>query len=131
MPSKVEAGPIPTGTERILFIDDQESLAQLGEKIFEKLGYTVTTRLGSFDALLIFQDNPHQFDLVITDQTMAGMTGADLAVKMLQIRPDIPIILCTGYSSLITAREAKALGIKEFIMKPLIPANMARIVRKV
>ena len=99
--------------------------------MLEKFGYTVTTCLGSLAGLQTFEETPQQFDLVITDQTMPHLTGADLAVRMLTIRPDIPIILCTGYTNLISVTEAKALGIREFVIKPLIPADMARLVRTI
>ncbi|RJX33381.1 MAG: PAS domain-containing sensor histidine kinase [Desulfurivibrio sp.] len=131
LPGEAADDPLPTGSEHLLFIDDEESLVRLGKKMFTKLGYTVTTRQSSLEALQTFRDTPQQFDLVITDQTMPGLTGADLAVKMLRIRPDIPIILCTGYTNLISVTDAKALGIKEFVMKPLIPADMARMIRQV
>lgn len=122
---------IPTGRERILFIDDEEFLVYMGKDMLERLGYQVTIKTSSSDALAIFRNDPEKFDLVITDQTMPGMTGSDLAMKMLQIRKDLPIILCTGYSSVISAEEAKAMGIREFVLKPMIKGDIAKIVRKV
>lgn len=123
--------PIPIGRERILFIDDEEMLAELGKSMLERLGYHVTVRNNSIEALKTFQNQPDLFDLVITDQTMPGMTGADIARRMLQIRPDIPIILCTGYSTLISEERAKSLGIKEFALKPLSLKDIAVLIRKV
>ncbi len=122
---------IPEGKERILFIDDEELLAEMGRDMLERLGYHVTVRCSSIEALTTFQNTPNEFDIVITDQTMPGMTGADLARRMMQIRPDIPIILCTGYSNLIDEHSAKALGIKEFAFKPIAKNDIAKLIRKV
>ena len=122
---------IPQGTERILFVDDEEILAEMGRNILERLGYSVTARHNSLDALATFQNDPYAFDAVITDQTMPGLTGSDLARRMLQIRPDIPIILCTGYSNLIDEGLAKSFGIREFAMKPLTKTALAKLLRKV
>jgi CheY-like chemotaxis protein len=117
------------GKERILFIDDEEILAEMGKAMLERLGYQVTIRRSSIEALTTFQNTPDDFDLVITDQTMPFMTGSDLARRMLQIRPDLPIILCTGYSNLVDESSAKALGIKEFALKPLTKGVIAKLVR--
>ncbi len=119
------------GNERILFIDDEEILAEMGKVMLERLGYRVTVRRNSLEALNTFQNHPEQFDLIITDQTMPGMTGSDLSRRILQIRPGMPIILCTGYSSLITEDKAKSLGIKGFAMKPLAKKDIAAIIKKV
>lgn len=120
-----------TQKERILFVDDEELLAELGEKMLERLGYQVTVKTKSFEALGTFQNQPDHFDLVIADQTMPGMTGFDMARRMLQIRPDIPIILCTGYSALVDEQKAKSQGIREFAMKPLNSSTIAGLIRKV
>ncbi|MCP3889292.1 MAG: response regulator, partial [Desulfobulbaceae bacterium] len=122
---------IPEGKERILFIDDEENLAEMGKNMLERLGYHVTVRNNSLEALETFQNQPDQFDLVITDQTMPGMTGADLARRMIQIRPETPIILCTGYSTIISEQKAKSIGIKEFALKPLFMKDIAVLIRKV
>lgn len=122
---------IPHGKEHILFIDDEEVLAELGQVMLERLGYHVTTRGNSLDALTTFQNQPDTFDLIITDQTMPGMTGDDLARRILQIRPQMPIILCTGYSSQINEDKAKASGIKGFAYKPLAKKDIAELIRKV
>jgi PAS domain S-box-containing protein len=119
------------GNERILFIDDEEILAEMSQAMLERLGYRVTVRRNSIEALNTFQNQPDKFDLVITDQTMPGMTGSDLAWRMLQIRPGIPIILCTGYSSLITEEKARGMGIKGFAMKPLAKKDIAALIREV
>jgi PAS domain S-box-containing protein len=122
---------MPTGTERILFIDDEKALAELGLQILERLGYRVTTRTSSIEALELFMAQPDKFDLIITDMTMPNMTGDDLAVKMMEIRPDIPVILCTGYSERISKGKAHQIGIKELVFKPIIMSEMALTVRKV
>ena len=119
------------GKERVLFIDDEELLAEMGQIMLERLGYQVTVRSSSIDALATFQNHPDRFDAVITDQTMPGITGFDLARRMLQIRPDIPIILCTGYSNLITEEQVKKVGIKGFIMKPMSKKNVAHLLRTI
>lgn len=122
---------ISTGTEHILFIDDEDMLVELGKVMLERLGYRVTVRTSSMEALNTFKNQPDLYDLVITDQTMPGMTGIDVARKMLQIRPMVPIILCTGYSSLISEEKAKSLGIQGFALKPLSMNTVAAIIRKV
>ena len=121
--------PIPTGTERILFIDDEKSLVDLGQQILERLGYHVTIRTSSVEALELFIEQPDKFDLVITDMTMPNMTGDELAEKLMSIRKDIPVILCTGYSERISQERAHALGIKEFILKPIVMRELAKKVR--
>ncbi|BHH84525.1 hybrid sensor histidine kinase/response regulator [Desulforhopalus sp. 52FAK] len=122
---------IPIGRERILFVDDEEILATMGKAMLERLGYHVTVRANSLEALETFQNQPDQFDLIITDQTMPGMTGSDLSRRMLQIRPDIPIILCTGYSTIISEEKAKFMGIKEFALKPFTKKDIGILIRKV
>ncbi len=122
---------VQLGNERILLIDDEEILTEMGKNMLERLGYHVTARANSIEALTTFQNQPDQFDLVITDQTMPGMTGSDLARRMLRIRPDIPIILCTGYSNIISEEQVKSLGIKGFAMKPLARKNIGALIREV
>jgi PAS domain S-box-containing protein len=122
---------IPVGNERILFIDDEKMLADLGRSTLQRLGYTVTVRTSSLEALTTFENQPDSFDLVITDQTMPGMTGIDLARRIQQLRPQLPIILCTGYSSLISEDQAKAMGIKGFALKPVTKKDIATLIRKV
>jgi len=122
---------VQLGNERILYVDDEELLVELGKSMLERLGYQVTVHSNSLEALTIFQNQPDKFDLVITDQTMPGMTGSDLARRILQIRPFMPIILCTGYSSVITEEKAKSLGIKGFAMKPMARKSIAVLIREV
>ncbi len=123
--------PIPTGTEHILFVDDEESLIDMGKQLLVSLGYTVTSRINSIEAFELFKAKPDVFDLVITDLTMPNMTGDELAEQLFAIRSDIPVILCTGFSTRITEEKAKNMGIKAFILKPLIRKDIAETIRKV
>jgi len=123
--------PIPLGTEKILFIDDEEMLLSLGKEMLESLGYTVSAQKSSLDAFTLFQKEPEGFDLIITDQTMPSMTGDVLVKKCLEIRPDIPIILCTGFSEKLSEEKTKELGVRALVMKPVTRAELATIVRKV
>jgi DNA-binding NtrC family response regulator len=122
---------LPTGRERILFVDDEELLCEMAEDMLTRLGYAVTTRSSSLDALQAFENQPSDFDLVITDQTMPGMTGETLARRMLQIRPDLPVIICTGFSTIMSAKKAESVGIKAFALKPLVKKEIARLIRQV
>ncbi|MBU1903235.1 MAG: response regulator, partial [Proteobacteria bacterium] len=122
--------PLPKGNERILFIDDEAVLANMGKQILESLGYDVTSMTSSLDALALFKEDPEQFDLVITDTTMPHMPGDILAQKIMEIRPDIPVIICTGHSKRISKEKAKEMGIKGFLMKPPAMRDVADMVRK-
>ncbi len=121
---------IPKGNENILLVDDEEAIIKMTQEILQELGYTVNSFTSSASALSAFQDNPGQFDLVITDMTMPMMSGADLAGKLLAIKPGIPIILFTGFSDLINEEKAKAIGIEEYIMKPIVLKDLAVSVRR-
>ncbi|HQM90836.1 MAG TPA: PAS domain S-box protein [Syntrophales bacterium] len=125
------AEPIPRGSEHILFVDDEGHLVEVMEQVLASLGYRVTAACESRDALRLFRENPGGFDLVITDMTMPGMTGAELAREILRVRPGTPIILCTGYSELIGEDEALRMGIRRFLMKPLFMGDVAREIRAV
>ncbi|MCK5098625.1 MAG: PAS domain S-box protein, partial [Desulfobacteraceae bacterium] len=122
--------PISPGNERILFVDDEKILAETIWMMLERLGYQVTVRTCSTEALKLFRTKPGSFDLVITDQTMPTMTGTDLAKELLKIQPDIPILLCTGFSELALEEKAMQIGIKAFIMKPVVIKDLAQIIRK-
>jgi signal transduction histidine kinase/ActR/RegA family two-component response regulator len=122
---------IPEGDERVLFVDDEKMLADMSRIMLERLGYKVTVLTSSIEALAVFKDNPDAFDVVITDQTMPGMTGTDLARRMREIRPNLPVILCTGYSSTISEEKISSLGIKGFALKPLAKRDIAVVIRKV
>lgn len=126
-----DAEILPDGTEHILYVDDELPLASMGGLILESLGYAVTTRTSSVEALALFRAQPNKFDLVITDMTMPNMTGDQLAAEMMKIRFDIPIILCTGYSKKISDKAAADIGIRAFAYKPLVKAELANTVRKV
>ncbi|MBW1731994.1 MAG: response regulator, partial [Deltaproteobacteria bacterium] len=125
------AAHLPKGNERILFVDDEPTLIEVGVQMLEFLGYKVTARTSSVEALELFKTKPEEFDLVITDMTMPHMTGDILAQKLMEIRPSIPVIICTGFSERISAEKAKQMGIQGFAMKPLIMEDLARIIREV
>ena len=120
-----------TGREHILFVDDEDFQADLGKRLLARLGYRVTARTQSLDALELFRQKPDDFDLVITDMTMPAMTGDVLAAKILSIRPEIPVIVCTGYSERIDKEIIKNIGIKEFAFKPLAMKDIAAMIRRV
>ncbi|MFC1869184.1 PAS domain S-box protein, partial [Thermodesulfobacteriota bacterium] len=119
------------GNERILFVDDEKSMVDAIQPMLEKLGYKVTARTSSIEALEAFRHKPEAFDIVITDMTMPNLTGKDLAKKLMDIRSDIPIILCTGFSEQIDDRRAKEIGISSFVMKPIVMEEMAKRIREV
>jgi CheY-like chemotaxis protein len=123
--------PLPTGNERILLVDDDEDLTRMTRTIIEQLGYTVTALTSSVETLEMFRQEPDYFDLLISDLTMPNLTGTELAEQILAIRPEMPIVLCSGYSELINAEQAKNLGIRDFIMKPVIKRDFAKLIRKV
>ncbi|GBC61793.1 hypothetical protein DENIS_2755 [Desulfonema ishimotonii] len=122
---------MPMGTERILVVDDEKDIALLEQQMLEYLGYRVTAFTSSIEALRNFRSDPDRFDAVLTDMTMPGMTGDRLAREMLKIRPDIPVILCTGFSENMDRARAAVLGIKKFIMKPVLLSDMAVAVQEV
>jgi CheY-like chemotaxis protein len=132
-PETVKDKLIPVGTERLLFVDDELALAILAKDMLERLGYHVTYRTSSPEALEAFktQEPEELFDLVITDMTMPQMTGLDLARELLRVQPDIPIILSTGFSERITQEKAKSFGIRGFIMKPILMREIAELIREV
>ena len=125
-----EPETLSLGKESILFVDDEISIAQMGSKLLERLGYSVTTRIDSREALELFKARPNDFDLVITDMTMPNMTGDKLAIELMKIRPDIPVVLCTGFSKQISNETASEIGIKAFIYKPLSKMELAKNIRK-
>jgi PAS domain S-box-containing protein len=121
---------IPTGTERILFVDDESELVETWVQMLERLGYRVSGQGNSREALELFRLKPDQFDLIITDQTMPQMSGLDLSREFLNIRPDIPIVLCSGFSEMIDPEVIKGAGIKEFLMKPILLGEIAATIRR-
>lgn len=126
-----EISPIPTGHERILLVDDDADIVQLNHTILAGLGYHITPFTRGMDALQAFQQNPSQFDLLLTDMTMPDMTGTELAKEILTIRPEMPIVLSTGFSELVNAEKAKSLGIRAFTTKPVSRKDLAQTVRNV
>jgi len=131
MTEEDKAEPLPTGNERILFIDDEPSITEVGKQMLQHLGYEVVVRTKSISALELFKIQPDNFDLVITDMTMPQMTGDSLAKELMKIRPDIPVILCTGYSERISKDTVKEMGIRAFVMKPIVMGDLANTIRKI
>ena len=119
------------GEESILFVDDDEAITDVSREMLEQFGYTVETATEPEQALKRFESNPNGFDLVITDMTMPKMTGAVLSEKIKEIRPDIPVIICTGHSSLIDEERAKQFGIDAYVMKPVSISTLGKTIRKV
>jgi PAS domain S-box-containing protein len=126
-----EAQELPTGNEKILFVDDEEPMVDLNQQRLERLGYNVIPKTDPLEALEFFRTNPYQIDLIISDMTMPHMTGDKLAQEILNIRPDMPIILCTGYSERMSEDRAQEIGIRKYIEKPIEKETLARSVREV
>ncbi len=122
---------LPSGSEHILFVDDEAPIAKMGARNLESLGYRVTTRTSSVEALELFKSKPTDFDLIVTDMTMPNLTGDNLAIELLKIRPDIPVILCTGYTTKISEEDALEIGVKAFVYKPIVKSDLAKTIRKV
>ena len=122
---------ITGGCESILLVDDEEAVITMEKLVLERLGYQVTSRTGSFEALETFKAGPEKFDLVITDMSMPKMPGDKLAAQLINIRPDIPILLCTGFSENMTAEKIQSLGIKGLLMKPMVIKDLAKQLREV
>ncbi|MFH0730580.1 MAG: PAS domain S-box protein [Pseudomonadota bacterium] len=120
-----------TGTERILLVDDEEPIVRIEKQMLERLGYHVEDCTGSMEALKVFRGEPNAFDLVITDMNMPNMAGDKLATELRSVRPDIPIIICTGFSVKIDEQKAKAIGVNGCLMKPVVKSEMAKMVRNV
>jgi len=130
-PLPIAGEGITTGTERILFVDDEMALVEIGKQMLESLGYKVTGRTSSIEALELFKAKPDSFDLIITDMTMPNMTGDELARELIRIKPEIPVILCTGYSARINPQQAAAMGIRAFVSKPVLRKDIAKTIRTV
>ena len=122
--------PVQKGSERILLVDDENAIIQMEKQMLEKMGYNVTSRTSSIDALETFKSDPYNFDIVITDLIMPNMTGDRLAEELLKIRADIPILLCTGFSQGIDEEKAASIGIKGLLLKPIIMTDMSGMIRK-
>ncbi len=122
---------LPTGTEKILFVDDEDSISRLFVSVLNKLGYAVSSETNPVKALTLFKSDPGAFDLVITDMTMPYMTGDQLAESIIKLQPGIPIIICTGYSEKITQDKAQKLGVRALLSKPLVIKELAYAIRDV
>lgn len=122
---------LPRGSEHVLLVDDEASIAKVVGMELDQLGYRVTSKTSSVEALELFRSKPNHFDLVITDLTMPNMAGDKLAMELMKIRPDVPVILCTGYSKRISEETASEIGIKALAYKPILKADLAKTVRKV
>ncbi len=120
-----------TGNEHILLVDDEEPIAKLEKQMLERLGYRVTPRISSVEALNAFRANPNTYDLVVTDMTMPNMTGVMLTKKLISINPEIPVIICTGFSEKMSQDKIEEIGAKGLLMKPIVKAELAKLVRKV
>ncbi|WP_339136419.1 MAG: MASE3 domain-containing protein [Candidatus Electrothrix sp. GW3-4] len=126
-----ESAPLPRGTERILIVDDDQELVLMNQRLLETLGYQAMAYADSFEALAAFQQQPDRVDLVLTDMTMPKMTGDELTQRLLALRPDLPVIICTGFSELIDEDKAQELGARALMMKPLTKKELACAVRQV
>ena len=123
------APEIPGGNEHVLLVDDEPALTMLGKQVLQGLGYQVTTCARGDEALELFRASHEEFDIVITDMTMPGMTGAQLSEELLKIKPGVPIILCTGFSEIMTQAKAEEIGIKAYMEKPLERRTLAKAIR--
>jgi CheY-like chemotaxis protein len=122
---------LPMGHESILFVDDEPFLVDLGQQMLTRLGYKVTSCVNALEALEKIRQAPSGFDLVITDMTMPHMTGEELAERIAALRPDLPIILCTGYSEHMLTEKASRLGLAGFVKKPITINELACAIRNV
>lgn len=127
----VQTEALPSGSEHILVVDDEPTIAKMIQHMLERLGYHVTIRTNSMEVLELFRMKSTDFDLVITDMTMPGMTGDKLAEQLMIIRPEIPVMLYTGYNNKISYKIASEIGIKGFAYKPVVKSDLAKTVRKV
>jgi CheY-like chemotaxis protein len=114
-----------------LFVDDEPPIAKLGKQLLALLGYQAEARTDPLAALALFKDDPDRFDLVITDLTMPGMSGDQLARELTNIRPNLPVILCSGFSMNLSREQAEAAGIAAFIQKPILKNNLGAVIRQV
>jgi two-component system cell cycle sensor histidine kinase/response regulator CckA len=131
LPEIEQLEPVKGGQERILVVDDEPDISRIVQRALSNQGYQVDAYNDAKQALRAIREKPYEFDLLFTDQTMPGMTGAELAQEAFKLRPDLPVIVCTGFSESMDRDKAKSLGIKEFVMKPVLGADLARTVRRV
>ncbi len=128
---RVKYEDIPGGDEHIMVVDDEEFIVHMEKQLLERLGYKVSAFTSSLDALDVFSMQPEMYDLIITDQTMPDLTGMEFSRKVLMVRPGIPIILCTGFSSAVSDESVKAVGIRDYVMKPIAKDEFGHAIRKV
>jgi len=129
--SEIIDGSLPTGNERVMFVDDEDPMVKAGEQMLTQLGYQVEVKTSALEALAAFREQSDRYDLVMTDMSMPNMTGDNLAKAMMRVRPDIPVIICTGFSHQIDEEKALAMGIRAFVMKPFVVKEIAETIRKV
>jgi CheY-like chemotaxis protein len=129
-PETEEPTTLPQGRERVLLVDDEAEIVATIQAMLESLGYQVSAFTSSAAALDTFRAHPEDFDLVITDQTMPHLTGEELARELVDLRPDLPIIICTGFSETISPEKARAKGFREFLIKPIASRVMAHTIRR-
>jgi CheY-like chemotaxis protein/anti-sigma regulatory factor (Ser/Thr protein kinase) len=122
---------LPRGSEHILLVDDEQDLVEIGKEMLQRLGYRVTAIAGSLEALEVFKQDPFRFDLVMSDFNMPGMSGDHLASRILDVRKEMPIIVCTGFSEVFDHQRAQAIGIRRTLLKPLTMDSIAHAVRDV
>lgn len=127
---KASSGLIPGGNEHILLVDDEKQICELMCKMLESLGYHVTPHISGIEALADLKNRPHEFDMLLTDMTMPKMTGLQLIMQIKMIRLDIPVIIFTGFSESIDRKKAHALGVHEFVMKPVVRSDIAGAIRR-
>ncbi|WP_423201853.1 response regulator [Desulfobacter hydrogenophilus] len=126
---EIQSGNVVVGNEKILFVDDEKPIVKFAVRVLERIGYSVTGTTSSKEALEVFKSNPNKFDIVITDMAMPHMVGTELAKKILELRPNIPIIICTGFSDQVDMEAAKAIGIKDYANKPILTSDFAIKIR--
>lgn len=119
------------GNESILYIDDEEDLASLGKEFLEDMGYQVTAMSDSIAALQTFRSNPEKFDLVVTDQTMPGLNGQELAIEMAKIAPQVPVVLCSGLKLSLDSLDAPTHSIREILLKPEVFEKLPEVIRRI
>lgn len=130
-PPESSGEPLPQGAENILLVDDEPSLTRLGKQLLERIGYVVTAQTDSRAALELVRGDPGRFDVVITDQSMPDLTGTALARELLALRPELPVIICTGNGDRRHEEEARRTGVKAFVLKPYSERTLAGVVRRV
>ncbi len=120
----------PSGNERILFVDDEQGIVKMATHMLTSLGYDPVVTSSSAKAVEIFQENPKSFDILVTDQVMPNLTGSELAIRLREIRPDLPVVICSGFSGKLTTEKVEELGINEFLIKPIARQELGEAIRR-